>query len=282
MGFLRQKTKNIRTVELLPIDAIEPSPHQSRRVFEERELKSLAISIDRSGLLNPISVRKTPEGTYCLIAGERRLRACKLLGWTEIPALLWEKDEVAAAALTLAENRERAELHYFEEAEGILRLLTAGHLSQSEGAALLSMSQPALCNKLRLLRLSPKVQEELRLRELPERVARALLQLPDEDLQLRAIKRVSAGGMSVRQSEQLIAELAEGEKSTRPYHGLLRDYRILFTAVDRAVEEIRKIGVRVTTQKKEESDCVSYTIRIPKSARRKEEPDRQMSLYSAL
>ena len=92
------------TVRQLPIGEIAPSPHQTRRDFKEEELTALAQSIDRSGLLNPISVRELPQGGYCLIAGERRWRACQMLGWSRIPALVWEKDEPDAAVLTLAET----------------------------------------------------------------------------------------------------------------------------------------------------------------------------------
>lgn len=280
MGFLLQKAKSGQTVLSLPVQEIAASPHQPRQYFDEGELDSLAQSIDRDGLLNPISVRQSPEGGYCLIAGERRLLACKKLGWQEIPAILWEKDDTSAAVLTLVENMQRCGLHYLEEASGILRLLTEGGMTQSEGALLLAMSQPALCNKLRLLRLAPAVQQELlRLRQ-PERVARALLSLPDEDLQLRAVRHIAGQALNVREAEEYIAELTEGQRKSRPYHGFLRDYRILFTTVDRAVDEIRKTGVVVSTQKREEEDCVSYTIRIPKAARKQAPPEGQLSLYA--
>ena len=122
-------------VQQLPIGEITPSPHQTRRDFHEEELAALAQSIDRSGLLNPISVRALPQGGYCLIAGERRWRACQMLGWSRIPALVWQKDDACAAALTLAENLHRSDLHYIEEAEGILRLIAQCGLSQNEAAA---------------------------------------------------------------------------------------------------------------------------------------------------
>lgn len=194
-------------VQQLPIGEITPSPHQTRRDFHEEELAALAQSIDRSGLLNPISVRALPQGGYCLIAGERRWRACQMLGWSRIPALVWQKDDADAAALTLAENLHRSDLHYIEEAEGILRLIAQCGLSQNEAAALLAMSPSALCNKLRLLRLSPAVQQALIENNIPERLARALLQLPDEDLQQRAIRHMAAGELNVRQGEEYLRQL---------------------------------------------------------------------------
>lgn len=282
MPFWKNKPDNIPPVVELPIEQIEPSPHQTRQRFPEGELLALAQSIDRNGLLNPISVRQAEGGGWCLIAGERRLMACRRLGWVRIPAIVWERDAAGAAALTLAENLHRSGLHYLEEAAGILRLLTEGDMTQAAAASLLAMSQSALCNKLRLLRLSPAVQEQLLQRDLPERVARALLTLPDEDLQLRAIRHVAAQGMNVRQTEEYINRLLHRQGQKRPYHGLLRDYRILFTTVDRAVEEIRKCGVAVSTQRREEEDCISYTIRIPKTGTSPAAPtpEDQMSLYA--
>lgn len=229
-------------VQQLPIGEITPSPHQTRRDFHEEELAALAQSIDRSGLLNPISVRALPQGGYCLIAGERRWRACQMLGWSRIPALVWQKDDAGAAAL-------------------------------------LAMSPSALCNKLRLLRLSPAVQQALIENNIPERLARALLQLPDEDLQQRAIRHMAAEELNVRQGEEYLRQLLHRQQHP-PYRGLLRDYRILFTTVDRAVEEIRRFGVAVTTRRREEDDCISYTIRIPKSAKKEREPKDQLSLYA--
>ena len=214
-----------------------------------------------------------------LIAGERRLRACRLLGWSSIPALVWQKDEADAAALTLAENLHRSDLNYLEEAEGILRLISLGGLSQAQAAALLAMSPSALSNKLRLLRLSPAVQQALTEQALPERLARALLRLPDEDLQLRAIRHIAQNGLNVRQGEEYLLRLLQ-RQTHPPYRGLLRDYRILFTTVDRAVEEIRRFGVAVSTRRREEEDCISYTIRIPKSAKKPAEPKDQLSLYA--
>lgn len=267
------------TVRQLPIGEICPGPHQTRRDFHEEELTALAQSIDRSGLLNPVSVRALPQGGYCLIAGERRWRACQMLGWSRIPALVWQKGDADAAALTLAENLHRSDLHYIEEAEGILRLITGYSMTQNEAAALLAMSPSALCNKLRLLRLSPAVQQAVTGYHLPERLARALLQLPDEDLQLRAVRHIGESDLNVRQGEEYLRQLMHRQQHP-PYRGLLRDYRILFTTVDRAVEEIRRFGVAVTTRRREEDDCISYTIRIPKSARKEPDDRDQLSLYA--
>ena len=152
-------------------------------------------------------------------------------------------------------------------------------MTQNDAAALLAISPSALCNKLRLLRLSPAVQQAVTESRLPERLARGLLTLPDEDLQLRAVRHLSESGLNVRQGEEYLAQLLHRGQHP-PYRGLLRDYRILFSTVDRAVEEIRRFGVAVTTRRKEEEDCISYTIRIPKSAKKQPDETDQLSLYA--
>ena len=116
------------------------------------------------------------------------------------------------------------------------------------------------------------MQQALIENNIPERLARALLQLPDEDLQQRAIRHMAAEELNVRQGEEYLRQLLHRQQHP-PYRGLLRDYRILFTTVDRAVEEIRRFGVA-------EDDCTSYTIRIPKSAKKEREPKDQLSLYA--
>lgn len=105
-------------VQQLPIGEITPSPHQTRRDFHEEELAALAQSIDRSGLLNPISVRRCRRGATALLPGERRCVPARCSAGSRIPALVWQKDDAGAAALTLAENLHRSDLHYIEEAEG--------------------------------------------------------------------------------------------------------------------------------------------------------------------
>ena len=117
------------------------------------------------------------------------------------------------------------------------------------------------------------------LAEKADRLGLPLLQLPDEDLQQRAIRHMAAEELNVRQGEEYLRQLLHRQQHP-PYRGLLRDYRILFTTVDRAVEEIRRFGVAVTTRRREEDDCISYTIRIPKSAKKEREPKDQLSLYA--
>ena len=148
-----ERKKSAGKIYFLPIDQIHPSPFQARRTFEEQELAGLAQSIRENGLLQPISVRKAAEG-YELVAGERRLRACKLAQMTTIPAILCSYADEQTAALGLLENIQRTDLNPFEQAQGLRDILVLWDCTQAEAAKRLGMAQPTLANKLRLLQLT--------------------------------------------------------------------------------------------------------------------------------
>ena len=154
------RPKTVGQVISLPVGSILPSPHQPRRDFNMEELDVLSKSIAQNGLLSPITVRRDPTGggRYFLIAGERRLLACRRLGWEEVPAIVSDAPEANAAVLTLIEHLHRQDLNCFEEAEGIYALMKESGLSQQKVCAMLAKPQPTVANKLRLLRLSPACQ----------------------------------------------------------------------------------------------------------------------------
>lgn len=262
------RPKALNQVVSLPVGSILPSPHQPRRDFNLEELDTLARSISQNGLLSPITVRKDPAGgnRYFLIAGERRLLACRRLGYEEVPAIISAVPEANAAVLTLIENLHRQDLNCFEEAEGIYALMKESGLSQQKVCAMLAKPQPTVANKLRLLRLDPQVRQFLTDHGIGERIARALLPLEGTDRQLRAARHILQNQMSARQAESYIASLLGPRKGNRRAMGYLRDLRILFSPVDKAVEEIKRCGISVQAQTTEEEDFVCYTIRVPKKA----------------
>lgn len=262
------RPKTVGQVISLPVGSILPSPHQPRRDFNMEELDVLSKSIAQNGLLSPITVRRDPTGggRYFLIAGERRLLACRRLGWEEVPAIVSDAPEANAAVLTLIENLHRQDLNCFEEAEGIYALMKESGLSQQKICAMLAKPQPTVANKLRLLRLDPQVRQFLIDHGMGERIARSLLALTGADRQLRAARHILQNQMSARQAEAYIATLTGPKKGNRRAMGYLRDLRILFTPVDKAVEEIKRCGISVQAQTTEEKDFVCYTIRVPKNA----------------
>ena len=203
------RPKTVGQVISLPVGSILPSPHQPRRDFNMEELDVLSKSIAQNGLLSPITVRRDPTGggRYFLIAGERRLLACRRLGWEEVPAIVSDAPEANAAVLTLIENLHRQDLNCFEEAEGIYALMKESGLSQQKICAMLAKPQPTVANKLRLLRLDPQVRQFLIDHGMGERMARALLALPGTDRQLKAARHILQNQMSARQAEGYIAML---------------------------------------------------------------------------
>lgn len=191
----------------LPISKVEPRIEQPREYFNEQALQELADSISRYGLIQPITVRKLDTGYYQIIAGERRWRASRLAGLTEVPVRLIDADDKTTAELALVENLQREDLNPIEEAKGYKTLIEIYGLTQDEAAKSVGRSRPAVSNALRLLSLSPSVMEMVEKNELSAGHARALLSLSDEKKQLEAANEVLSKNLSVRKTEQLAARL---------------------------------------------------------------------------
>ena len=166
-----------REVARIPIEAIRPNPYQPRCVFAQEALEELCASIKQYGLLQPISVRKAGNDAYELIAGERRLRACRMAGMTAIDAIVFSAYEQDSAVIAMMENLQRENLHYMEEAEGYQNLIRDHGLSQDELARRLGKNQSTIANKMRILKLPLTVKRMLLQYNLTERHARALLRL---------------------------------------------------------------------------------------------------------
>lgn len=208
MQLLRKKGNFDSTrILFLPVDAIAPNPDQPRRVFAQQELDELAHSIQALGLLQPLTVRRSAQGGWELVAGERRLRAARLAGLQEVPCLSLQIDSQRASLLALVENLQRKDLDFWEEALALEKLISTYHLSQEEAARRIGKSQSAVANKLRLLKLPTAVLETLRDGGATERHARALLPLEDPALQTRAAQAVLEGRLTVSQTEALVQEL---------------------------------------------------------------------------
>mgnify|MGYP000085842914 CR=1 FL=1 len=170
MSLLRRKGLFESTkVLFLPIAAISPNPDQPRTCFSREGLEELAASIQELGVLQPLSVRRSKNGGYELISGERRLRASRMAGLTEVPCILVSVDSQGSSLLALVENLQRRDLNFVEEATALAKLIETYHLSQEEAARRIGKSQSAVANKLRLLRLPPDVLTLLRERGCTER-----------------------------------------------------------------------------------------------------------------
>lgn len=204
-------------VSSIRISEIEPNPLQPRQVFEDDALLELSESIRQNGVISPITVRKTGD-RYQIIAGERRWRACRMAGVSEIPALVLEKDDEQSFLLALVENLQREDLNPVEEAEGYKRLVQDFSLSHEQVAERVGKSRPTVANALRLLSLSEPVLELLRSGALSAGHARTLLPLTEETRQLKAAQKVLDEGLSVRETEKLVKKLLQ-DQDDRPQKG---------------------------------------------------------------
>ena len=200
----------------LPLSRIEPREDQPRAVFEEEALQSLADSISRYGLLQPITVRYQSSGYYQIISGERRWRAARLAGLTEVPVRILEADDRTTAELALVENLQREDLNPIEEARGYQSLIDDFGLTQEETAKSVGKSRPAVANALRLLSLSPEVLYLVETGELSAGHARALVSLQDPESQLLAAKEILSKSLSVRKAEALAANVLNRNRTSKP------------------------------------------------------------------
>ena len=204
-------------VTTLPLREIEPDPEQPRKKFDEEALSGLAASIQENGLLQPIAVRPKRIGTgYLIIAGERRWRAARLAGLTEVPVLIKDVTDEQAAALALIENLQREDLDPIEVAVGCRQLIEKYGLTQETAAKRLGKSRSAVTNSLRLLGLPEDVRARVSDGTLSAGHAKVLLGLPEPDLIRAAAQEVAERGLNVRQTEALCKKLAKPPRPPKP------------------------------------------------------------------
>ena len=194
-------------IRQVPIQRVEPNPNQPRSQFDGEALQALADSIAVHGIIQPLSVREMPGEYYQIIAGERRWRAARLAGLSEVPVLVIEADDRKAMELALIENLQREDLNPIEEAQGYQVLQETHGLSQAEISERVGKSRPAVANSLRLLTLCPEVLAMVERGELSAGHARAIVALPGARAQLSCAQKVLALRLSVRQTEALCKKL---------------------------------------------------------------------------
>lgn len=284
MDGIFSKTKTIGKVISVPISQITPNPNQPRKIFNEDKIKELAQSIRHNGLIQPIVLRSLGSGKYELIAGERRLRACKELGCTEIPAVLKSLDEKKSAVSALAENLMRDDLSYFEEAEALKELCKRFDLTQGELAERIGKTQSTVANKIRLLRLPSRAKERIMELGLSERHARALLRIENEDKLLSAIEHISGYELNVSQTERYVESILDEEygvskrKKESVFKSSLfvvKDMRLFLNSMKKAVGVMNDCGISAEDDIKEEKDYITYTVTIKKDDLNRKLEERQ-------
>jgi ParB family chromosome partitioning protein len=254
-------------VRKIPIRSIVPNRSQPRRDFNENALALLADSIKKNGILQPLTVRRADSvGTYELIAGERRRRAAAMADFCEVPCIIVQADDRKSAELALIENLHRENLNIFEQAGAMAALIDIYSLTQEQAAHQLSMSQSAVANKLRLLKLSESERQIILSSSLSERNARALLRISDVELRLAALRHIAARSLTVAESESYIEKLLcqkEEEKRRKNMKIVIKDVRIFYNTIDHAIDTMRRAGIDVTSSRRDNGDSVEMTIKIP-------------------
>ena len=256
----------------LRMDSIKPNPYQPRKQFGNTSLDELSASIKQYGVMQPITVREIAYDKYEVIAGERRLRASRMAGLSQIPTIIVEADDNKAAILALLENLQREDLSYMEEAEGYCNLIKEHGFTQEELAQKIGKSQSTIANKIRLLKLSPIIKKILSDNELSERHARALLKLSSEQLQLKVIKIVLERSFNVKRTEELVEAAIrkvslseqratnENPRVTR----VIKDMRIFINTIRQSVELMKSSGINAKATQIDRGDYMEFIVRVPK------------------
>jgi ParB family chromosome partitioning protein len=277
LGFSREDEAPDQVLNL-ELNKLVPNPYQPRKVFDEMQLEELTRSIKELGVIQPIVVRKAGE-KYEIVAGERRFRASEKAGLTQIPAVVRDFTDRELAEVALIENLQRADLNYFEEAEGYYRLIQDFSLTQEEVAARVGKSQPTIANKLRLLKLDPLVRENIMVELLTERHIRALLKLRSPEEQMLILKEIYQNELTVRDTEVLIDDFLAGRVTFQEEEGIdedkvpqkrqrikriFKDMRIYLNTIKSAVTTIEESGLDVQMSQADFDDYIELTIRLPR------------------
>ncbi|BGE83548.1 nucleoid occlusion protein [Staphylococcus petrasii] len=261
VGYIEEDRNS--SVESIQIERIVPNRYQPRQVFDASKIEELAESIDEHGLLQPIVVRPIEEGMYEIIAGERRFRALQSLHKAQADVIIRHMNDEETAVVALIENIQRENLSAVEEAEAYKKLLEIGETTQSELAKSLGKSQSFIANKLRLLKLAPKVITRLREGKISERHARAVLSLEHEE-QEKLIEQVINQKLNVKQTEARVKQKVGPEKVKAQNFQFEKDLTQARDEVGKSIQAIESSGIRVEQRDKDHDDYYEIKIKIYK------------------
>jgi len=254
-------------VNHVSIELISPNVYQPRKHFNEETIEELSQSIKAYGIIQPLTVRKSGENRYELVAGERRLRAAKKIGLEQVPVIIIDITDKESAAIALLENLQREDLNFLEEAMAYYNLIQDHSYTQERLAQMIGKKQSTIANKLRLLKLDKEITSILVENKLTERHARALLRLPNINIQKKVLKIVVNKSLNVKNTEELIEKellklcrtevAADGKKKIK---GIFAP-RVYINTIKQVFD---KYGINAEYKSKELEDSIEVTIRIPK------------------
>ena len=264
-----------------------PNRYQPRHTFSDESIEELATTLKEQGLLQPIILRKPadgPEGEYEIIAGERRFRAAQSLKWAKIPAIVEDMDDEKAASLALVENLQRENLNPIDEAQAYVQLMKVNNLTQTELAEQMGKTQSYIANKIRLLKLTPKVQGFLIDKKISQRHGRALLALNEED-QDTAVSEIIKSGLTVKETEEMVKDLDgyfaaqekekeeeleenKPEQTKKPKKKVqvrtANDFKVQINTIKKAIKMAKDSGMTVKYKEDKEGDSYKITIELLK------------------
>ncbi len=261
-----EKMVNNEEINRLPISQIVPNRFQPRTVFDDEKIEELSRTIHTHGIIQPIVVREFDRGKYEIIAGERRWRAMKKLGWEEAPAIIKNMSDTETASVALIENLQREELSPIEEAVAYGKLLELHNLTQEALAQRLGKGQSTVANKLRLLKLPEEIQEALLNKQISERHARSLIPLKEKEKQLKLLEEILEKNLNVKQTEERVSKMLEqAEQKPKPRRkAFSKDMRIAVNTIRQSLTMVSDSGINLNAEEEEFEDFYQFTIKIPK------------------
>ena len=255
-----------REISNISVNKIFPNTYQPRRFFNEEALEELSQSIREHGIIQPITVRKRGE-SFELVAGERRWRAARMAALDVVPCNIIEITDTESAEIALLENLQREDLNFIEEAEAYFNLINDHKFTQDELAKRMGKKQSTIANKLRILKLSEKVRETCLANKLTERHARALLSLPNEELQLNVVNKVIKNSLNVKATEELInKELLKiaGEELSKKDKKRVKSVFPAKLYVNTIRQVFDKFNIPAEYKFKDDEEFIQITVSIPK------------------
>ncbi|MGR3742496.1 nucleoid occlusion protein [Companilactobacillus sp. DQM5] len=259
---------NKNEIVSIKVDSIIPNRYQPRTEFDESAIEELSKTINEHGLLQPIVVREYDQDKYEIIAGERRYRAVKKLGWENIHAIVNNLTDSETASMGVIENLQRENLNPIEEAEAYLELMRVNDLTQSELSEQLGKSQSYVANKLRLLKLDNKITVAIANEKISQRHGRALLALDDKNKQIEVFEKILQDGLNVKQTENLITKIISGKgvvkQNERKAVSINKNIKIAANTIKKSVSMIKDTGINVKTEEHDNKEEYEIIIKIKK------------------